>query len=184
MTGPNDSRQHTDHPGWPNQPTDDRWQHHPAGSAPEPWPGAQRVEHIAQIPGSTWGQPVGAPGPAAAIPPPQPRRRTASTLLGIAAALSLITAAVFVTLYLTERSNHGNTQREFSSQQQELEGMRGKLNASEEKERFQQNRIAELENRNAELRECAEVTTEFFAALDADDDAKIDQALSDMYQTC
>jgi cob(I)alamin adenosyltransferase len=106
-------------------------------------------------------------------------------------ALFLVVSAVFVTLYVTERSAHNRTQREQQSQlervQQELDSVTSKFNAGQQNERYQQGRIATLEERSANLQKCADATGTFFAALDVDDetrDEKIDKAITAMFDAC
>jgi hypothetical protein len=128
------------------------------------------------------------PGAAGYPGPGQPRRSRGGLLLGLAITVFVIAAAVFGTLYLTERSSHDRTRQESASQlagmQRELASLKGKLNSSEQNEDYQRDRIADLESRNAAFKECVDATGELFAALDAEDQQKFERALRLLVQAC
>lgn|GEM_PF-3998900 len=109
-------------------------------------------------------------------------------LLGIATTVFVIATAVFGTLYLVERSAHDRTRQETSSQlqgvQRELASIEGKLTSSQHTEDFQRDRIADLETRNAEMKDCVDATGALFEAIEAQDEARFDTAIRIMFQAC
>lgn len=146
---------------------------HPSGAYP---PGAWDAS-----PGPSF-----APGGPAAL---APQRKVGIPLLAAALAVFLVVSAVFIALYITEHSAHNRTQHDRQGVQQELESTTSKLNTVQQNERDQQNRIADLEHRNADLKNCADAAHAFFDALylsldDQSRDNKINQAIEHMFVAC
>lgn len=159
----------------------------------QPAPGTAAV-----APAGGWGLPPGGqlPPPGIGALPPQlgaggypgpgrPRRSRGGLLLGLATTIFVVAAAVFGTLYLTERSSHDRTRQESASQlagvQRELATIKGKLSSSEQNEDYQRDRIADLENRNTALKECVDAVGKL---LEAENQEEFDDALRLLVKAC
>jgi hypothetical protein len=174
------------------QPARGKWEYPNSTQTTRPWPIMPQGVPPAADPAHGWPQSiVTEPLPVQPQPQLRPRRRAGTTLLTIIAALSFIAAAAFGTLYATERLAHNRTRDTLSTQQSQLDGaqrelssIKGELTAAEQARRDQDNRNAELASRNAQLQKCVDATGEFFAALQANDQARGDRAIAEMLEGC
>jgi hypothetical protein len=178
------------------QPSRGRWQYPNSTQSTRPLPIAPLGGLPAAGTAHGWPQPIATePPPSQHQPRPQPplrsRRRIGTTLLAITTVLSFTAAATFGTLYATDRMAHQHTrntlttqQSRLDSMQQELDSTKSELTAAVQAKRDQDSRNAELASRNAQLQKCVDATGEFFAALQANDQARGDRAITAMLEGC
>jgi hypothetical protein len=189
------------HDTWQNpqpfgQPSRGRWQYPNSTQSTRPLPVAPLGGQPAAGTVHRWPQPIATePPPSQYQPQPHPqlrsRRRIGTTLLAITTVLSFIAATTFGTLYVTERMAHNRSRGTLATQQSQLDGAqreldssKSELTAAEQARRDQDSRNAELASRNAQLQKCVDATAEFFAALQANDQARGDRAIAAMLEGC